>query len=87
MPSILSSIVKREAEPPVPEISLSTKIPEIKEPELLSESSSFPPLMTTEIPGDLQKHIFGNKKYHPSHGRTTPFPEPGIIDVVLFVRV
>ncbi|CAG9858837.1 unnamed protein product [Phyllotreta striolata] len=26
--------------------------------------------------GDLlEKHIFGNKKFHPSHGRTTPHPE------------
>ncbi|CAH1981190.1 unnamed protein product [Acanthoscelides obtectus] len=44
------------------------------------------PGMTSESPADLGSstgevaqgavpHIFGNKKYHPSHGRTTPSPE------------
>lgn len=78
MPSFLH---KREApvpasvKPPIlnPTIESPTELP------ILNTSEQPHPNGTQETGGKtLEKHIFGNKKYHPSHGRTTPFPEPGI---------
>lgn len=78
MPSLQVSRVKRaDLVPPNHNVS---------KPELLNITDS--PIETTTDSGlravdttgaDIpQKHIFGNKTYHLSHGRTTPFPEPGI---------
>lgn len=91
MPFILHNITKREVPAPVNDVEkitenpveVPTPAPPILQHEPQPES---PPTemsgisLTSAEPGGehLQKHIFGNKTYHPSHGRTTPFPEPGI---------
>lgn len=92
MPFIHHSWSKREVKPPTPEVSnveappvapVVPTAPVPAAPEVPAES------LTTELPGlvtstesggvlsQTKTAIFGNKKYHPSHGRTTPFPEPG----------
>lgn len=94
MPSILNTWTKREAPaapPNLPE-KTETSITEASPPPLIvpqePQAESSPtegpglPLTTAEPGGEhLRKHIFGNKTFHPSHGRTTPFPESGILQM------
>lgn len=86
MPSIQHTWGKREVAPEVntessvvePSAASTPPLPET-EPEPVPTEISGISLTSAEPGGDhLRKHIFGNKTYHPSHGRTTPFPEPGI---------
>lgn len=91
MPSLQQTWSKREVKAPAPELEGNTEPPVMEPPagqEAVQETfqkaqaDTLPtemPLTSTEPGGEhFQKHIFGNKTYHPSHGRTTPFPEPGI---------
>lgn len=91
MPSIHHTWTKREVMPPTGDIKENTESsvmeatrappPALQEvpPESPSTEMSGISTSTSEPGGEhLRKHIFGNKTYHPSHGRTTPFPEPGI---------
>lgn len=90
MPSFLHNLVKREVAVPVSEVEKVTEssVDEATQPGIIPQHEPQPespptemgiPLSSAEPGGEhLQKHIFGNKTYHPSHGRTTPFPEPGI---------
>ncbi|KAJ8926407.1 hypothetical protein NQ314_021193 [Rhamnusium bicolor] len=81
MPSLLQSLVKRE-DLPLPQND--TIKPKAASEPIAAEEVQVPPSSSTtmsslpETSGGelLQKHIFGNKTFHPSHGRTTPFPEP-----------
>ncbi|XP_050518390.1 synaptotagmin 1 isoform X2 [Diabrotica virgifera virgifera] len=84
MPSLTPlKLFKRDA-PPEP------ALPKMTEPSegvsVVTATAPFKSLPTEPTPdvttniettgGDLlEKHIFGNKKFHPSHGRTTPHPE------------
>lgn len=91
MPSFLHNFTKREVAAPAtelekhsePPLEPATPAPPIvqhePQPETPPTEMSGISLTSAEPGGEpLQKHIFGNKTYHPSHGRTTPFPEPGI---------
>lgn len=92
MPSILNTWTKREAPaapPNLPEKTESSVTEASVPPPLNVHQEALPETSPTEAPGlplttaepggeHLRKHIFGNKTFHPSHGRTTPFPESGI---------
>ncbi|XP_057661294.1 synaptotagmin 1-like isoform X2 [Diorhabda carinulata] len=74
-------IIKRDAPSPESPQELATVV------EANNPITNNPTISSTEGPSDttnpiettggdlLEKHIFGNKKFHPSHGRTTPHPE------------
>lgn len=91
MPSVFHTWTKREVAAPVPDLGANTEPAGVEgspaappaPPEIQPEPSPTEmagTALTSAEPGGehLRKHIFGNKTYHPSHGRTTPFPEPGI---------
>lgn len=65
-----------ETEPPTVLDIVATSPAPIKDVTDLQDLTT--PIETTG--GEpFEKHIFGNKKFHPSHGRTTPHPEAGIV--------
>lgn len=80
MPSLFQ---KREAPAGTPLTPVEQTVSNVN-PSLQPGTTELPPEVSTETGGKpLEPHIFGNKKYHPSHGRTTPFPEPGISYVII----
>ncbi|XP_072401402.1 synaptotagmin 1-like isoform X1 [Diabrotica undecimpunctata] len=82
MPSLTPlKLFKRDAPPEPAKMTEPSEGVSVVTPTISfkSQPTDTTPEVTTQIEttgGDLlEKHIFGNKKFHPSHGRTTPHPE------------